>query len=160
MNFIILMISLSIIIALQALVVYYLTTARRDILKKISNSVEPKFLDISISPNSNKIFSLAIDIWRLEERLKNTLLDDTWDKEKIYSSLGRLKKFIEDHTIRVQGFTGEKYSPDITVYDLKWTEITTNKTFDGIIQDTIEPAVYFEGRLIKNAKIIIYRYNQ
>jgi hypothetical protein len=32
----------------------------------IKSSIEPKFLDIAISPESQKLISLAIDIWRLE----------------------------------------------------------------------------------------------
>jgi hypothetical protein len=34
--------------------------------KIIKESIEPKFLDIAISPESQKLISLAIDIWRLE----------------------------------------------------------------------------------------------
>ncbi len=125
----------------------------------IKSSIEPKFLDIAISPESQKLISLAIDIWRLEWKIYNSWIPKDWvEVEKIKASLDRLKKFTNDYGISIKDFIWEKYVNEINFLELKWTEETTDSSKDGIIKDTIEPVVYINWTVVKTAKVIIYKF--
>ena len=126
----------------------------------IKNSIEPKFLDIAISPESQKLISLAIDIWRLEWKISNSGIPKDWvEAEKIKTSLERLKKFTNDYGISIKDFIWEKYVNEINFLELKWTEETTDPSKDGIIKDVIEPVVYINWNVVKTAKVIVYKLN-
>ncbi len=125
----------------------------------IISSIEPKFLDIAISPESQKLISLAIDIWRLEWKIYNSgILKDWVEAEKIKTSLERLKKFSNDYGITIKDFIWEKYVNEINFLELKWTEETTDLSKDWIIKDAIEPVVYFNWTVVKTAKVIVYKF--
>lgn len=131
---------------------------RKEVLEKIKTSIEPKFLEIAISPETNKIINLWIDTWRLESRLNELINLSELEKEKIQNSLNRVKKYTTDYNFEIKEFTWEKYSEEINIYELKATENTDNKVLDWIIKDTIEPAVINNWNIIKQAKIIVYKF--
>ena len=149
----------TLIIIINLVILYFIFIWKKELLFNIKSSIEPKFLEISISPNSNKIIQLAIDIWRLEEKISDISEIDNNDKEKINSSINRIKKYIDENKIIIKWYTWEKYSNEINVYDLKWTEVTKNKEQDNTIKNTIEPSVLIDWKIIKKAKIIIYKLN-
>ena len=127
--------------------------------KIIKESIEPKFLDIAISPESQKLISLAIDVWRLEWKIYNSGMPKDWvELEKIKTSLERLKKFTNDYGISIKDFIWEKYVNEINFLELKWTEDTADSAKDWIIKDTIEPVVYINWTVVKTAKVIVYKF--
>jgi|SaaInlStandDraft_4_1057021.scaffolds.fasta_scaffold11974_2 hypothetical protein len=147
------------IFILNLIILYFIFVLKKELLFNIKNSIEPKFLEIAISPDSNKIILLAIDIWRLEERITNISDIDNSNKEKINNSINRVKKYVGENKITIKWYNWDKYSNEINVYDLKWTEPTTKEEENNIIKDTIEPAVFIDWKIIKKAKIIIYKLN-
>ncbi|NDK07794.1 hypothetical protein EOM39_00940 [Candidatus Gracilibacteria bacterium] len=108
--------------------------------------------------DTNKLINLSIDIWRLNEKISNIDNLNEKDKEKISISLDRLNNFIQDLNIETKSFSGEKYSEEINLYELKAVENTNINSLDRIIKDTIEPAIIINGELIKQAKVIIYKF--
>jgi len=91
-----------IIIIFNIVILYFIYKSNKDIKFKIKYSIEPKFLEIAISPNSNKIISLAIDIWRLEEKIINIKDIDINNKEKLNISINRVKRFIDENKIVIK----------------------------------------------------------
>ena len=141
------------------IIIFYIYKSNRELKDKIQKSIEPKFLEIAISPESNKIIWLAIDVWRLEERFLNINNINDLDKEKVINSIKRVKRLSEENMIEVKWYTWEKYSDEVNVYELKWSEITENKDMIDTIKDTIEPAVFIDWNIVKTAKIIVYKLN-
>jgi hypothetical protein len=60
--------------------------------------------------------------------------------------------------IEIKSFSWDKYSEEINLYELKAVENTNINSLDRIIKDTIEPAVIINWELIKQAKVIIYKF--
>lgn len=150
---------LAIIIVLLWYKIYCDQLSQKKLSRQIKESVEPKFLDIAISPESQKLISLAIDIWRLEWKIYNSGIPKDWiEAEKIKTSLERLKKFTYDYGISIKDFIWEKYVNEINFLELKWTEETTDSSKDWIIKDTIEPVVYINWTVVKTAKVIVYKF--
>lgn len=150
---------LTIIIVLLGYQIYYDRLSQKKLNKSIKESIEPKFLDIAISPESQKLISLAIDIWRLEWKIDNSWISKNGvEAEKIRTSLERLKKFTNDYGISIKDFIWEKYVNEINFLELKWTEDTADSGKDWIIKDTIEPVVYINWTVVKTAKVIVYKF--
>jgi len=110
-------------------------------------------------PSNEKIISLAVDLWRLEEKINNIKTINENETDKINASFNRIKRFINECKIVVTWYNWEKYSEDVNVYELKWTELTEDLDKNDIIKDTIEPAVFVDGQLMKTGKIIVYKIN-
>jgi hypothetical protein len=141
---------------LSAATLVYIAFLKRCLSKQIITSIEPKFIDLAISPSSSKVIWLAIDTWRLEERMEG-VVGEEGQMEKVRGSMERIKKFTAEHFIEVKGYRWEKYSQDITFFELKWITETNEESLHDIIKDTIEPAVFYEGRLVSPAKVIVYQ---
>ena len=144
------------VLNISTLVLFY--RYKKDILKYVKQSIEPKFLEIAISPETNKIINLWVDIWRLESRINEVINISNIEKEKLGNSIRRVKKYISDYEFEIKGFNWDKYSEEINIYELKATEDTDKSELDWIIKDTIEPAVRNKWNIIKQAKIIVYKF--
>lgn len=158
MNNYILYILLWILIIFNLVMLVILIINRKDILHRIRTSIEPKFLEIAISPETNKLINLWIDTWRLESRLNEINGLSDLEKEKIENSINRVKKYTSDYNFEIKAFNWEKYSEEINIYELKATEDTNSPELDWIIKDTIEPAVLNNWNIIKQAKIVVYKF--
>lgn len=138
-------------------ILYFIYKSNKDINFKIKSSIEPKFLEIAISPETNKLINLWIDLWRLESRLNEIDNLSEIEKEKLENSINRVKKYTSDYNFEMKGFNWEKYSEEINIYELKATEETSNSELDWIIKNTIEPAVLNDWNIMKQAKVIVYK---
>lgn len=107
----------------------------------------------------NKLINLSVDIWRLEEKISKIDYLKEQDNEKISVSLDRLKKFIKDLDIELKWFSWEKYSEEINFYELKAVEDTNIENLNNIIKETIEPAIIVNWEILKQASIIVYKFN-
>lgn len=107
----------------------------------------------------SKLVNLAIDLWRLKEKVSNISYLNEQDREKLKVSLDRLNKFIQEINITVKWFNWDKYFDEINFYELKWIEETNDINNNNIIKETIEPAIFMNEQIIKKAKIIVYKFN-
>ena len=110
-------------------------------------------------PTEDKIIALAIDLWRLEEKINNINSISDKEQEKIWASMKRLERFLEECKIEVRWYNGQKYAEEVNAYELKWIEDTNDTEKNGLIKDTIEPAVFTDGELVRTGKIIVYKIN-
>jgi len=139
-------------------ILYFIYKSNKVIKFKIKDSIYPKFLEIAISPESNKLINLWIDTWRLDSRLREISNLSDIEKEKLENSISRVKKYISDYNFEIKGFNWDKYSEEVNIYELKATDETDKQELDWIIKDTIEPAVINKWNIIKQAKIIVYKF--
>lgn len=121
--------------------------------RQIKESVESKFIEIS--PSSKDVLEVAVEIWKLEQRIgkfQDSLPES--QSKGLSGSLARIRKFTEAHSIEVKGFTGSKYSPGMAAMDVISVEKDPNAQHD-YVKETIEPAIFTEGRIVKKARVIV-----
>lgn len=121
--------------------------------KEIRESVQSKFIEVS--PNTRNVLDVAIEIWRIEQRLGkigNTVEEN--QRKGLDSSLSRLKKFIDGYGIAVKDFTGCKYTSGMTALEVITVEKDPNASHDHI-KETVEPALYAGEQLVRKAKVIV-----
>lgn len=150
--------SLLIIVLIVVLTLFVVTLAKglqKHFLlvhKQIKDSVQTKFIDIS--PNTQSIVEVAIEVWRLEKRLTKANSDLSDDQNKAFeNSISKLKRFLDKNDITYTDYTDKKYNEGLNL-DVLNIEKDNNVT-ESIIKETHEPAVFHKGQLIKKAKVVV-----
>lgn len=120
--------------------------------KQIKDSVQTKFVDIS--PNTQSIVEVAIEVWRLEKRLTKAKSDLSEDQNKAFeNSISKLKRFLDKNDITYTDYTDQKYNEGLNLDVLNIEK--DNSVTESIIKETHEPAVFHKGQLIKKAKVVV-----
>jgi len=120
--------------------------------KDIHEVIAPKFLNVSIQLRD--LIELSIEIWRLENRLKKVVvsLEDN-QKEALFNSIQKLKRYIEKNDIEVVDHTNQKFN-DGRNLDVLSVEKGQNIT-ESIIKETKEPTILCKGQVVNKGKVII-----
>jgi hypothetical protein len=120
--------------------------------KNIKNTVEPKFLDLS--PSTNSLIELAIEVWRIEKRLAKAAESLTDDQNKAFeNSTAKLRRFLDKNDITFTDYTDQKYNEGLNL-DILSIEKDPSIT-ESVIKETHEPAILHKGQVVKKAKVVV-----
>lgn len=119
---------------------------------QVAQSVEPKFLEIS--PETNSLVDLAIEVWRLQKRLEKAQSDLKDDQVKaLQNSQAKLVRYLERNDIGITDYSNQKYNEGLNLDILAVEKDSSLK--QAIIKETHEPAITLRGKLIRKAKVIL-----
>ena len=120
--------------------------------KVIRDAVEPKFIEIS--PNTSYLVELAVEVWRLGNRLEKISSSISDDQAKaLQNSYTKMKRFLDKNDIDVIDYTNKKYNEGLNL-DVLAVEKDSNLK-EAIIKETHEPAITLKGKIVKKAKVIL-----
>lgn len=122
------------------------------IKKEIKYSVSPKFLELSSSVN--KLVELAIEIWRMEQRIIK-MSDNISEGQKrgLENSIQKMKRYLENYDIEIIDYTNQKYNEG---FNLDILSVEKNSSIpEPIVKETIEPTITCKGQVVRKAKIIL-----
>lgn len=120
--------------------------------KQIKDSVQTKFIDIS--PNTQSVVEVAIEVWRIEKRLNKAASELSDDQNKAFeNSVIKLKRFLDKNDITFTDYTDQKYNEGLNLDVLNIEKDSNVK--ESIIKETHEPAIFHKGQLIKKAKVVV-----
>lgn len=120
--------------------------------KNIKNTVEPKFVDLS--PSTNSLIELAIEVWRIEKRLVKASESLSDDQNKAFeNSNAKLLRFLNKNDITFTDYTDQKYNEGLNL-DILSIEKDSSIT-ESVIKETHEPAVFYKGQVVKKAKVVV-----
>lgn len=155
MTVILSIITLIILLTLTGVTVYGFKLLRSYFIqlnKNIKNTVEPKFLDLS--PSTNSLIELAIEVWRIEKRLAKAAESLTDDQNKAFeNSTAKLRRFLDKNDITFTDYTDQKYNEGLNL-DILSIEKDSSIT-ESVIKETHEPAVLHKGQVVKKAKVVV-----
>ncbi len=141
------------VIALLVLLLVFVVKGFAKTDRHIKRSIEPKSLDIL--PSAKSMIDLAVELWKLEKRMKNIsdkLSDD--EKKLLSNSLDRLKRFLQVNDIEIEDYEGLAFNEGMNV-KIMHVEKEHNVP-RSIIGETIKPAVGRKGVLVSQAEVVIY----
>ncbi len=104
--------------------------------------------------SQSEIWKLAIEIWKLEKRLKKieTLSDE--DVKATSFLLNRMYKIIEGYDVQLVDYTGQKFLEGMAWIDILSAE--TDKDIDfPIIWETMTPLVIIWWKIDQRSKVVI-----
>jgi len=117
-------------------------------------ATQQRAIFVDLSPKSADVVELAVEVWRINNRIMkvgNDLTDT--QKRGLESSLQRFVKFLDRYDIKIIDHTGEKYNEGMNVDVLSFEKDQNTKT--PTIKETIEPSIICKGHIIKKGKIIV-----
>lgn len=126
----------------------------KSIKEEIKFAIQPKFIDVS--PEMSDLIELAIELWRMEQRLIEVSGSLTEvQKQKLDNCVQKIKKYLEKNDIAIKDYTNEKYNEGLTLDILHEEKDPSVK--EATIKETVEPSILHKGSIIKRAKIILVR---
>ena len=123
-----------------------------NIKEDIKFSVAPKFLELS--SNINNLIDLAIEVWRIEQRINRSLplLPDN-QQSGLNNSIQKLKRYLEKCDIEIIEYTNQKFNDGLNL-DVLSVEKDLSQ-LEPIVKETIEPTIMCKGQVVRKAKIIL-----
>ena len=113
---------------------------------------------IDLSPRTSELVDLAIEIWRIQNRIIKASSDiQEIHKRGLESSLIKLQKYLTGFHIEVIDHTNEKYNEGLSV-DVLSFENSPDISIP-IIKETIEPTIICEGKVIRKGKVVVIKNN-
>lgn len=120
--------------------------------QEIKFAVAPKSLQLSVS--ANELVDLALEIWRMEQRLAkiaNTLPEN--HRKGLENSVLKLGKYISNYDIEIVDYTDQKFNEGLNLDVLSVEKDPTVAT--PTVKETIEPTILIKGQVVRKAKIIL-----
>lgn len=109
---------------------------------------------VDLSPKSADVVELAIEIWRIKNRISKAISDlSEIQRRGLESSIQKLLRFLDRSEIKIIDHTDEKYNEGMNVDVLSFEKNSTIKT--PIIKETVEPTITCQGHVVKKGKVIV-----
>ncbi len=122
------------------------------IKEDIKFAVAPKFMELSLGVND--LVDLAIEIWRIEQRIAKSAESLPENQRKgLDVSIQKLKRYIGKYDIEIIDYTNQKYNDGLNLDVLSVEKDSTIS--DPIVKETVEPTVLCKGQVVRKAKIIV-----
>jgi hypothetical protein len=120
--------------------------------KNIRESVQSRFLEIS--PSTQSLIELAVEVWRIETRLAKATESLSGDQNKAFeNSTAKLRRFLDKNDITFTDYTDQKYNEGMNL-DILSIEKDPSIS-ESVIKETHEPAVLHKGQVVKKAKVVV-----
>lgn len=113
---------------------------------------------VDLSPKSTQIVELAVEIWRIQNRLikASSNLDDA-QKRGLESSIQKLRKYLDNFRIEIIDHTDQKYNEGLSVDVLSFENDSGVK--EPIIKETVEPTIICQGNVVRKGKVVVIKNN-
>ena len=120
--------------------------------EEIRFSIQPKMVEMSLSVEA--LVELAIEVWRIEQRLAKAApgLPDV-QRKGLESSVQKLKRYLEKYEIEIRDYTNQKFNDGLNLDVLSVEKDPA--IVEPIVKETVEPTIMCKGQIVKKAKIIL-----
>lgn len=113
---------------------------------------------VDLSPKSSDIVELAIEIWRVKNRVNKASSDlQEIHRRGLESSVQKMQKFLDRFSIEIVDHTNQKYNEGLSV-DVLSFEIDPDIKVPTI-KETIEPTIICSGNVVKKGKVVVIKNN-
>lgn len=129
------------------------------LFRKRDKSGHPPQATTGFNPTSGAqiplLVEMAIEAWRVADRARKLQVVAKRQDPAIGFSVEKIHHILKEMGVEIKDPAGEAYNEgmvlDVLTFDYSPGESPANK----IVQETVSPAVYFHGKLVKMAKVIV-----
>ena len=127
-----------------------------ELYKKISEEIKfavaPKSIQLSL--DANNLVDLAVEVWRIEQRIAKSALNLPENQLKgLENSVQKLRRYLEKYDIEIIDYKNTRYNDGLNLDVLSVEKDSTLR--ESMIKETVEPTVMFKGQVVRKAKIIV-----
>lgn len=124
----------------------------RKISEDIKYAVAPKHIELSLGVND--LVDLAVEIWRMDQRLAKSMTALPENQQKgLQISIEKLKRYVGKYDIEILDYTNQKFNDGL---NLDILSVEKDPSLPApIVKETIEPTILVKGQVVRKAKIIL-----
>jgi molecular chaperone GrpE (heat shock protein) len=124
----------------------------RKISEDIKYAVAPKHIELSLGVND--LVDLAVEIWRMDQRLAKSMSTLPENQQKgLQISIEKLKRYVGKYDIEILDYTNQKFNDGL---NLDILSVEKDSTLPApVVKETIEPTILVKGQVVRKAKIIL-----
>lgn len=122
------------------------------IKEEITFAVTPKFMDLS--PGVNDIIDLAVEVWRIEQRIIKSAPGLPENQLKgLENSTQKLRRYLGKYDIEIVDYKNIKYNEGLNL-DILSVEKDPSLP-ESMVKETLEPTIMYKGQVVHKAKIVL-----
>src|SRR3989344_7064414 len=122
------------------------------IKEEIKSAVTPKFINVSVEVN--EIIDLAVEVWRIEQRISKSASSLPENQLKgLENSIQKLRRYLEKYDVEIVDYKNHKYNDGLNL-DILSVEKDPSLP-EPMVKETVEPTIMLKGQVIRKAKIIL-----
>ena len=123
-----------------------------ELRKDIHLVMASKFPNVSMQ--TNDLIELAIDIWRVEQKINQFSLSLPENQGELFrKSFQKLKRYLDKNDIEIVDYKGQKFNDGLNVDILAVEKDPT--IAESIVKETKEPTILLKGQVVRRAKVIV-----
>lgn len=103
----------------------------------------------------SSVIDLAIEVWRLQDRVKRLQSLTGRDDPSIAFSIDKIQHVLREIGIEAREYTGQTYNEGMSLDVLTFDYPVGEKPVSRVVQETVSPAIFFDGKLYKMAQVIV-----
>lgn len=115
----------------------------------------PREIEFASAIQIPLLVEIAIEAWRVADRSRKLQVVAKREDPAIGFSIEKIHHILKEMGIEIKDPTGEPYHEgmglDVLTFDYSPGETPANR----VVQETVSPAIYYNGKLIKMAKVIV-----
>ena len=103
----------------------------------------------------SSVIDVAIEVWRLQDRVNKLQTAAGRKDPSIAFSIDKIQHILKEIGIEAREYTGQTYNEGMSLDVLTFDYPAGEKPISRIVQETVSPAIFFDGRLHKMAQVIV-----
>jgi hypothetical protein len=101
------------------------------------------------------VLDVAIEVWRLQDRFKKLQSATGRHDPAITFSIDKIQHVLREIGIETRDYTGQTYNEGMSLDVLTFDYSAEEKPLNRVVQETVSPAIFFDGKLQKMAQVIV-----
>jgi hypothetical protein len=103
----------------------------------------------------SSVVDVAIEVWRLHDRVKKLQSASGREDPAIAFSVEKIQHVLKEIGIEAREYTGQPYNEGMSLDVLTFDYPIGEKPNSRVVQETVSPAIFFDGKLHKMAQVIV-----
>jgi hypothetical protein len=103
----------------------------------------------------SSMIDIAIEVWRLRDRVKKLQSAIGRQDPSIAFSIEKIQHVLKEVGIEAREYTGQTYNEGMSLDVLTFDYPVEDKPINRVVQETVSPAIFFDGTLHKMAQVIV-----
>jgi hypothetical protein len=101
------------------------------------------------------VLDVAVEVWRLQDRFKKLQSETKRQDPSITFSIEKIQHVLKEVGIETRDYTGQTYNEGLSLDVLTFDYPVEEKPSNRVVQETVSPAIFLDGKLHKMAKVIV-----
>jgi hypothetical protein len=101
------------------------------------------------------LVDIALEVWRVEQCCKRLQVAANREDSALTFSMEKIRHSLREMGLEIKDPAGERYQEGLSLDVLAFDYPEGESHEHGVIQETMSPAIYYNGQLVRLAQVIV-----